>query len=129
MKNITILLITILSLFSCGKRDTINHYLTKPLTQQELAENGFYKYSYTYIIDDEDKVDDTIKSIVNNETEIDKFYSQAEDHKMLMTLRHKYLHCSASMDGIGMEPRMTKPTGVGSNSYREIIWERFKING
>ncbi|MCV9928758.1 hypothetical protein OIU83_13895 [Flavobacterium sp. LS1R49] len=64
MKNIIILLITILSLFSCGKRDTINHYLTKPVTQQELAENGFYKYSYTYIIDDEDKVDDTIKSIV-----------------------------------------------------------------
>ncbi|MCV9926740.1 DUF2235 domain-containing protein [Flavobacterium sp. LS1R49] len=69
------------------------------------------------------------KRLGNNETEIDKFYSQAEDHKMLMTLRNKYLHCSASMDGIGMEPRMTKPTGVGSNSYREIIWERFIING
>lgn len=63
MKNISILLITILSLFSCGKRDTINHYLTKPITQQELVENGFYKYSYAAILDDEDKVDDTIKSI------------------------------------------------------------------
>jgi hypothetical protein len=64
MKNISVILITILSLFSCGKRDTINHYLTKPITQQKLIENGFYKYSYTYIIDDKDKVDDTIRSIV-----------------------------------------------------------------
>jgi hypothetical protein len=64
MKNISILSIIVFSFFSCGKRDTINHYLTQPITQQELVENGFYKYSYIYIIDDEDKVDDTIKSIV-----------------------------------------------------------------
>ncbi|MEA9412501.1 hypothetical protein [Flavobacterium sp. PL02] len=64
MKNTIILLIILLSLFSCRKRDTINHYLTKPVTQQELIDNGFYKYSYTYTIDDKDKVDDTIRSIV-----------------------------------------------------------------
>ncbi|MCV9928759.1 hypothetical protein OIU83_13900 [Flavobacterium sp. LS1R49] len=63
MKNI-ILLITILSLFSCRKRDTINHYLTKPITQKELAENGFYKYSYTDTIDNKDKIKDTIRLIV-----------------------------------------------------------------
>jgi hypothetical protein len=64
MKTLTILLITVLSLFSCGKRDTINHYLTKPVTQQELIDNGFYKYSYTDTIDNKDKIKDTVRLII-----------------------------------------------------------------
>lgn len=51
-------------LISCYKTDTINHYLTKPVTQQGLEDNGFYKYSYTIISDDKDKVDDTIRSLI-----------------------------------------------------------------
>jgi len=39
-------------LVSCGKKDTINHYLPDPIIQQELEKNGFYKYSYTDTIDD-----------------------------------------------------------------------------
>lgn len=46
---------------SCHNKDTINHYLTKPITQHELESNGFYKYSYLVIRDDQDKVDDTIR--------------------------------------------------------------------
>jgi hypothetical protein len=64
MKNITILLITVLSLFSCGKQDTINHYLIKPITQKELIDNGFYKYSYTDTIDNKDKIKDTVRLII-----------------------------------------------------------------
>ncbi|MCM0666928.1 hypothetical protein [Flavobacterium tyrosinilyticum] len=37
---------------SCHKKDTINHYLPDPITQQELSDNGFHKYSYTDTIDD-----------------------------------------------------------------------------
>lgn len=33
---------------SCSKKDNINHYLNMKVTEQELIENGFYKYSYTY---------------------------------------------------------------------------------
>jgi hypothetical protein len=62
MKNISILSIIVFSFFSCGKRDTINHYLTQPITQQELVENGFYRYSYTSIFDDKgNKVTDTTR--------------------------------------------------------------------
>ncbi|MCP2027859.1 hypothetical protein L1276_003019 [Flavobacterium sp. HSC-32F16] len=62
MKNIVILLV-VLTLITCQKKDTINHFLTKQITQQDLIKNGFYKYSYIATLDDEDKVDDTIKSI------------------------------------------------------------------
>lgn len=62
MKNIATLIVA-LTFISCKKKDTINHFLTKPITQRDLNENGFYKYSYTATLDDEDKVDDTIKSI------------------------------------------------------------------
>lgn len=62
LKNIALLIIS-LTFISCKKKDTINHFLTKPITQQDLEKNGFYKYSYTAILDDEDQVDDTIKSI------------------------------------------------------------------
>jgi hypothetical protein len=69
------------------------------------------------------------KQLGNNKGEIDKFDLQAEDHRILMTLRNKYLHCSASMDGVAKEPRMTHPDMDGSDEYREIIWKRFIIPG
>lgn len=62
MKNI-VLLIVVLTFISCQKKDTINHFLTKPITKQDLEKNGFYKYSYIATSDDHDKIDDTIKSI------------------------------------------------------------------
>ncbi|MBF7093480.1 hypothetical protein IUY40_18265 [Flavobacterium sp. ALJ2] len=34
-----------LSLISCGKRDTINHYLNEKITQGALSNSGFYKYT------------------------------------------------------------------------------------
>lgn len=49
--------------FSCNKKDTINHFLTKPITQQDLIKNVFYKYSYTATLDNKDNVDDTIRSV------------------------------------------------------------------
>lgn len=61
MKIITILIV-LLSLVSCHKKDTINHFLTKPITQQELENNGFYKYSYITTLDEQNKVYDTMKS-------------------------------------------------------------------
>ncbi|PTS91416.1 hypothetical protein DBR27_20790 [Flavobacterium sp. HMWF030] len=62
MKNSNVLFLTFI-LMSCNKADTINHYLTKSITQKELENNGFYKYSFTATLDDEDKIDDTIKSV------------------------------------------------------------------
>jgi hypothetical protein len=47
-----LLILFVFSIMSCGKRDKINHYLPDPITQQELSDNGFYKYSYTDTIDD-----------------------------------------------------------------------------
>lgn len=58
------LLLLTTSLICCNKTDKINHYLTKKITAKELIENGFYKYSYTDTIDDEDKVNDTINHII-----------------------------------------------------------------
>lgn len=63
MKTITCLLLTT-SFICCNKTDKINHYITKKITAKELIENGFYKYSYTDTIDDEDQVNDTIKHII-----------------------------------------------------------------
>ncbi|MFD1602528.1 hypothetical protein ACFSJW_19755 [Flavobacterium artemisiae] len=53
----------VLLLFFCNKTDKINHFLTNPITQETLKENGFYKYSYIATSDDHDVIDDTIKSI------------------------------------------------------------------
>lgn len=49
--KLTVILMTFV-LVACGKKDAINHYVPNPITQQELSENGFYKYSYTDTIDD-----------------------------------------------------------------------------
>ncbi|MBF4491705.1 DUF2235 domain-containing protein [Flavobacterium sp. MR2016-29] len=47
---------------------------------------------------------------------------QIEDHRMLMNLRRKYLHCSASMDGAGMEPNK-------KYNLIDIDWKRKVISG
>ncbi|MBF7093599.1 DUF2235 domain-containing protein [Flavobacterium sp. ALJ2] len=62
------------------------------------------------------------KRLGNNKTEIDKFNSQDEDHTMLMKLRNKYLHNSASMDGVGMEPNK-------KYNLIDIDWNRKIIPG
>lgn len=58
MKKI-ILPLLILSLFSCTKRDQINHYLNEEVTQEKLLEDGFYKYSYTYTYENDEDEKDT----------------------------------------------------------------------
>jgi hypothetical protein len=45
----TSIIILILTMISCTKKDTINHYLNNTVTQKELLDNGFYKYSMTYL--------------------------------------------------------------------------------
>lgn len=66
--KITIPLLFTILFVSCTKKDTINHYLPKPITQKELIDNGFYKYSFIDTIrsgnEYEDNIDDTIKSII-----------------------------------------------------------------
>jgi len=49
-----IIILFIITLVSCGKKDKINHYLPDPITQQELLDNGFYKYSYVDTVLKED---------------------------------------------------------------------------
>ncbi|QNK63438.1 DUF2235 domain-containing protein [Pedobacter sp. PAMC26386] len=39
---------------------------------------------------------------------VDDFNRRANDHNMLLQLRNRYLHWSASWDGLGMEPRINK---------------------
>jgi len=43
------------------------------------------------------------------------------DHNILLELRNQYLHCSASMDGVGMEPIQ--------DNQSNIIWKRKIIAG
>jgi hypothetical protein len=66
-KSIIISLILLILVSSCRKRERINHYLINPITKKALEENGFYKYSYTDTIDDEDKINDTVQYIVRYE--------------------------------------------------------------
>lgn len=49
-----IIILFIITLISCEKRDKINHYLPDPITQQELLDNGFYRYSYVDTVNKED---------------------------------------------------------------------------
>ncbi|KIO50737.1 hypothetical protein [Flavobacterium hibernum] len=51
MKIILLLLISPLLFNSCQKIDRINYYTNELVTQKELAENGFYKYSYSTFYD------------------------------------------------------------------------------
>lgn len=60
----TYILFLVLIFISCTKKDRINHYLTKPVTQEELINNGFYKYSSTYVPDDEYKIENNTTSVI-----------------------------------------------------------------
>lgn len=56
----------------------------------------------------------------SNQFKKDEFDLHTSDHKMLINLRKKYLHCSASMDGIGMEPNK-KYNLIDIDRNRKII--------
>ncbi|ENA1795602.1 hypothetical protein ABF176_002449 [Flavobacterium psychrophilum] len=72
LKTVIILLFFIVS---CSKKDSINHYLNEKVSEQELIENGFYKYSYTY---NEKKLDE-IDYTYNYESYFEsKIYSKKE---------------------------------------------------
>ena len=50
--------------------------------------------------------------------EVDVYNQKSDDHNLLWTLRHKFLHFSASMDGIGKEPlRDPKTDKMKQNRY------------
>ncbi|OMQ09525.1 DUF2235 domain-containing protein [[Flexibacter] sp. ATCC 35103] len=61
------------------------------------------------------------KKVWYSQKEADDFNTMVGDHNVLIKLRNKYLHCSANMDGIGMEPRQ--------DTQSNIIWERKIIAG
>lgn len=46
------------------------------------------------------------KKVWQIQREVDEFNSTVGDHNVLLDLRSNFLHCSASMDGVGMEPQM-----------------------
>ncbi|WP_445722405.1 T6SS phospholipase effector Tle1-like catalytic domain-containing protein [Flavobacterium sp.] len=55
---------------------------------------------------------------VLTQKEIDSYNQKANDHNLLWNLRNKFLHFSASMDGIGMEPlREPKTKKMKENRY------------
>ncbi|WP_456312445.1 T6SS phospholipase effector Tle1-like catalytic domain-containing protein [Pseudomonas shirazensis] len=61
------------------------------------------------------------KIVWQNQKEMDDFNTLINDHDMLPKLRNKYLHCSANMDGIGMEPNQ--------DNQSNIVWTRKIITG
>ncbi|WP_428229421.1 T6SS phospholipase effector Tle1-like catalytic domain-containing protein [Flavobacterium sp.] len=61
------------------------------------------------------------KNVWHSQKEADEFDSMVGDHNVLLELRNQYLHCSASMDGIGMEPTQ--------DTQSNIIWKRKIIAG
>lgn len=61
------------------------------------------------------------KNTWHSQKEADDFNTMVGDHNVLLELRNKYLHCSASMDGIGMEPTQ--------DTQSNIIWKRKIISG
>jgi hypothetical protein len=56
-----------------------------------------------------------------NQKEIDDFNTLVADYYLLPDLRNQYLHCSANMDGLGMEPTQ--------DNQSNIIWKRKIIAG
>lgn len=54
-------------LISCSKKDAINHYLNKKVTEKELVDNGFYKYSVNITYqNEEDSKDPLIGKVFKN---------------------------------------------------------------
>ncbi len=72
MKNL--LLIALVSLISCTKSDRINHYLNEILTEQQLLDNGFYKYQ-TIVFEG---IDDTKNNDLSSEPTISTKYNQVK---------------------------------------------------
>lgn len=72
MKNL--LLIALISLISCTKSDKINHYLNEILTEQELLDNGFYKYQ-TIVFEG---IDDTKDTDLSSEPTVSTKYNQVK---------------------------------------------------
>lgn len=48
-----VLILSVILCTSCRKSDKTNHYLNKKVTELELSENGFCKYSYADTIREE----------------------------------------------------------------------------
>ncbi|MBS7231181.1 hypothetical protein KHA90_09095 [Flavobacterium psychroterrae] len=65
--KISIIIILAIFFNSCSKKDKINHYLNKKVTELELVENGFYKYSHADTIREEDDIDGPIGTIFRYE--------------------------------------------------------------
>ncbi|WP_433832455.1 T6SS phospholipase effector Tle1-like catalytic domain-containing protein [Flavobacterium anhuiense] len=61
------------------------------------------------------------KKIWQTQKEVDDFNTMVGDHNILLKLRNKYLHYSANMDGVGMEPQM--------DNQSNIIRKRLTIRG
>jgi len=64
MRKIKTLAVILLLFISCNKKDKINHYLNKVVTQKELLDNGFYKYSSVYTPDEDDKINGGFKYVI-----------------------------------------------------------------
>ncbi|CAC9972961.1 T6SS phospholipase effector Tle1-like catalytic domain-containing protein [Flavobacterium panici] len=56
-----------------------------------------------------------------NQKEVDDFNTMVADYYLLPDLRNNYLHCSANMDGVGMEPQQ--------DNLSNIIRKRTIISG
>jgi len=61
------------------------------------------------------------KNTWQSQKELDDFNTMVADHNILLELRNQYLHCSASMDGVGMEHIQ--------DNQSNIIWKRKIIAG
>ncbi|EKT3967336.1 hypothetical protein NTJ12_002423 [Flavobacterium psychrophilum] len=66
MKN-TIFILVAIALTSCTKQDNINHYLNEKITEEQLIENGFYKYTYADTITEEDDINGPVGTIFKYE--------------------------------------------------------------
>ncbi|OXA87292.1 T6SS phospholipase effector Tle1-like catalytic domain-containing protein [Flavobacterium hercynium] len=61
------------------------------------------------------------QKVWHDQKAVDAFNTMVGEHYMLEKLRKNYLHCSASLDGIGMEPIQ--------DNRNNIIWKRKIIQG
>ena len=57
------------------------------------------------------------KLLDNNSLRVDKYNLMVNDHNMLLWLRNQYLHSSASMDGVGMEPLIKNEKNSDYEAY------------
>ena len=79
-------------------------------------------YTMEYLQKEKKQVEEKRLKKQLTQKEVDIYNQKANDHITLWTLRNKFLHFSASMDGIGMEPLKNEKT-------RKMEEDRFKIEG